>query len=202
MPNIRCTLDPESLNIILLKRIRGYLLETLNLLSGGEIYQLPYDDIKIFFKNHSRAARKKGRASQAVASSYSSNTSNMLEEFKSEMLQTLTLQIDTMQIKWKQGEVERSLAIFCPRCIRRYPRNECPLNLIEICSVCEENQSTNKYPSLPGLKVVYQGTKGVTKQLCYINQRRPHGPRPYQQVMQGSSYSYYNHNQNTFVPPW
>jgi len=103
----RCTLDPESLKLVLLRGIREALLQTLNLLSRGDIYQLPYDDIKTVFKNHSRAARKKGRASQALASSSSSNTSikseigNMLEDFKNEMLHTLAQPMDTMQIKMK-----------------------------------------------------------------------------------------------------
>lgn len=46
-----------------------------------------------------------------------------------------------------------------------------------------KNHYTDKCPSLLGLKVVYQGTEEVTEQLCYINQRRPQGPRPYQQGM-------------------
>ena len=33
----RCTLDPESLKIFLLRGIREGLIETLNLLSGGDI---------------------------------------------------------------------------------------------------------------------------------------------------------------------
>ena len=103
----------------------------------------------------------------------------MLEDFKSEMLQTLSLQMDTMHIKRKQEEVDKALAIFCPKCTKRHPRNEYLLNSIEIWSVYEENHSKNKFPSLPGLKVVYQGAEGVTEQLCYINQRRPHGHRPY-----------------------
>lgn len=137
------------------------------------------------FKNHLREARKKGRGSQPVASSSSSNTSikcesgNMLEYFKSEMMQTLSLKMDTMQIKRKQEKEERALAIFCPRCTRRHPRNECALNLIDIYFVCEENHSTDRFPSLLGLKVVYHGTERVTEQLCYINQRRPHRPQPY-----------------------
>jgi len=59
------------------------------MLFGVDIYQLPYDNIKTIFKNHSRAARKKVRSSQALAISSSSTTSikneigNMLEEFKS-----------------------------------------------------------------------------------------------------------------------
>ena len=93
----RCTLDPESLKLVLLRGVREDIIDTLNLLAGGEIYQLPYEDIKTVFRNHSRAARKKGRGSQPMVNPFSSNTSikgeigNMLEDFKSEMLQTLVL---------------------------------------------------------------------------------------------------------------
>jgi len=131
------------------------------LLVGGDIYQLPYEDIKIVFRNHSRAVMKKSRGSQPVVNTSSSNSSikneigNMLEDFNSEMLQTLALQMDTMHIKRKQEEAKRALAIFCPRCTRKHPRNECPLTSIEIFSVCEENHSIYKCPSLPGPKAVY-----------------------------------------------
>jgi len=77
------------------------------------------------------------------------------------MLQTLAMQMDTLHIKRKQEEAERALAIFFPRCTRRHPKNEFPLNSIEVCLVCEENHSTDKCPSLPRLKVVYQGVEGV-----------------------------------------
>jgi len=56
-----------------------------------------------------------------MASTTSSNSSikgeigNMLEYFKSEMLQTLALQLDTMNIRRKQEEAERVLAISCLR---------------------------------------------------------------------------------------
>ena len=104
----------------------------------------------------------------------------MLEDFKSKIRQTIAIQMDTRHIKRKQEEVERELTIFFPRCTRRHPRNECPLNMIEICSACEENHSIDKFSSPCGRNVMYQGTEGVNEQLCYINQRRPHGPRPYQ----------------------
>ena len=97
----KCTLDPESLKLVLLRGIRKDMLETINMLYGGDIYHLSYDDIKTILKNHSRAARKKGRASQALVSSSPSTKSinnligNMLEDFKSEMLHTFSLQMDT-----------------------------------------------------------------------------------------------------------
>ena len=79
----KCTIDPKSLKLVLL---RGDLLDNLHLLAGGDIYQLPYDDINTIFRNHSRAARKKGRGSQPMVSPSSSNSSikgeigNMLED--------------------------------------------------------------------------------------------------------------------------
>ena len=71
----RCTLDPESLKLVLIRGIREDLLETLNMLLGGDIYKLSYGDIKTVFKNHSRATKKKGRVTQDLANSSSSNTS-------------------------------------------------------------------------------------------------------------------------------
>jgi len=143
----RCTLYLESLKLFLLRGIGQDILETQNMLFGGDIYQLPYNNIKIVFRNHSRVARNKGRASQYFASSSSSTTSienevrNMLGEFKSEMLQTFAMQMDTMQIKREKEEAKRALAIFCPKCTRTHPRNECPLNVIDVSSVYEENHS-------------------------------------------------------------
>ena len=93
----RCTLDPKALKLVLLRGVREDLLDTLNLLARGDIYLLPYESINTVFRNHSRAARKKGRGSQPMVSPSSSNSfikgeiGNMLEDFKSEMLQTLAL---------------------------------------------------------------------------------------------------------------
>ena len=161
--------------LVLLRGVREDILDTLHMLAGGDIYQLPYEDIKIVFRNHSRASRNKGRSSQPMASTSSSNSSikgeigNTLEDFKSEILQTLALQLDTMNIRRKQEEAERSLAIFCPRCTRKHPRNECPLSIIEVCLFFEENHAIEKCPSLLGLKAVYQGGEAMPEKLYFIN---------------------------------
>ena len=97
-----CTLDPDSLKLVLLRGISEEMIETLNMLSGGDIYQQPYEKIKTIFRNHSRAFRKKGRVSQSTSNTPSSSTfikheiGNMLEDFKSDMLHTFALQMDTM----------------------------------------------------------------------------------------------------------
>lgn len=64
------------------------------------------------------------------------------------MLHTFALKMETMKIKKKQEESERALAIFFPRCTKRRPKNECPLNVLEIYSVCEENHVIEKFPSI------------------------------------------------------
>ena len=106
----KCTLDPESLKLVLLRGVPKDLLDTLHLLVGGDIYQLHYDDINTVFRKHSRATRKRGRGSQPLANTSSSSSSlrsefeNRLEDFKSEMRQTLAMQMDTLHIKRKQEE--------------------------------------------------------------------------------------------------
>lgn len=72
--------------------------------------------------------------------------------------------------------------------------------MIEVYDICEEKYSIEKCPSLSRVKVVYQMNEGVIEQLCYVNQRRPHGPQSYQQGMQGSPHAYYNPNQTTSFP--
>lgn len=109
------------------------------------------------------------------------------------------MQMDTLQIQKKQEQDERALAIFCPRCTRKHPRNECPLHSVKVCFVYEEDRPTNQCMSLPEFKAMYQGDEGVTEPLYFMNQRRPHGPRPYQQGMQGTSQTYYNPNQSTHI---
>lgn len=54
----------------------------------------------------------------------------------------------------KQEEEERYLAILYPRCTRTNPQNEFPLNVIEVFLSYEQNHSTDKCPSLLGLKFV------------------------------------------------
>eukprot|EP00253_Pinus_taeda_P030064 PITA_30064 len=47
------------------------------------------------------------------------------------MRQTIAMKLDTLRIQQKKEEAERALAIFCPRCTRKHPKNECPLQSVE-----------------------------------------------------------------------
>ena len=56
-----CTLDPRSLKLLLILGIREEVIETLNMLSGGDIYQLPYGDINIVILSLGTTLEKLGR---------------------------------------------------------------------------------------------------------------------------------------------
>jgi len=79
----KCTLDPKSLKLILIRGVPKDLVHT----ARGDIYQLPYDEIKIVFRNNSRAARKRGRGNPLSASATFSKHefTNQIEDLKSEV---------------------------------------------------------------------------------------------------------------------
>jgi hypothetical protein len=61
---------------------------------------------------------------------------NLLDDFKTKMINSFASQIDTLQIKQKQAEAEKELSIFCPKCRDKYPKRECPLNSVQVCLIC------------------------------------------------------------------
>jgi hypothetical protein len=78
-------------------------METLNLISNRDIYQLYYDDIKRIFKKLSRSSRKKGRSSRGLISPSSNPTTHikhelggLIEDMKTDILHSLEIQMDTM----------------------------------------------------------------------------------------------------------
>jgi hypothetical protein len=108
-----CTLDEDSLELVLLKGVREDLMETLNLLSNGNIYQMYYGDIKQTFKNHSRSSRKKGRNSREMVPESSkpynprkNESGGLIEDMKIDILHYLSMQMDTLQIKKKPEEAK------------------------------------------------------------------------------------------------
>jgi len=70
------------------------------------------------------------------------------------------------------------LAIFYATCRKKHPRGECSLNNVVICAICTDNHPMDNCPSLLGLKAVYEGNEGTTKQLCTLATKKPWQPRP------------------------
>jgi hypothetical protein len=128
----------------------------------------------------------------------------MLEDFKTDILSSLSFQLDTPQMKKKKEEKERALTIFCPKYRMKYPWKECLLDQIEVCGICSEDHATCNYPSLLGLKDIYQKAE-ESEQLCFVSQKRPLQPRPQGMIQDQSQYfnSYWTNPSMQYTSqPW
>lgn len=99
-------------------------------------------------------------------------------------MSTLSSQLDVLQEKQKQMEVEKTMSIFFPQCKKKNPLKECPLNIVETCVICERSNSTSTCPYLPRLKEVLQGENEEVDQMYFMGERKPWQPRP-QNMNQG-----------------
>ena len=81
---------------------------------------------------------------------------NLLENFKTDILGTLKMQLDVLQAKQKQAISEKNLAIFCPRCRKKHNQRECPLDMVHTCAIYTKDHAMDQCPSLPGLKAIYK----------------------------------------------
>jgi Fe-S-cluster-containing hydrogenase component 2 len=79
-----------------------------------------------------------------------------LENFKIDILSTISNQLDTLKLKKKQEE-EVSLEIFCHRCRKKHSEKECPLNAIEICGLCILEHLTSECPNFPKIQAMSRG---------------------------------------------
>jgi hypothetical protein len=103
-------MDLESLKLVLLGGVREELMENLNLLENGDIFHLSYEKINKVFKNYSKDGSKNNRdCGCVVAHSLMEATTNLtkyeigtlLEDMNTNILHSLAIQLDNMQIKRK-----------------------------------------------------------------------------------------------------
>ena len=67
---------------------------------------------------------------------------NLLENFKTKMMSSISSEIDVLREKQKQAVEDLTLGVFCPRCRKNHPLKEFPLDKIELCQLCELNHDT------------------------------------------------------------
>ena len=120
-------------------------VETLNIMGKGDIYQESYADIIDFcirsskgntglkVAEHDVITRENKTSNESVTRA---EIGNLLEDFKTYILGTLTTQFDIMQAKQKQAEAEKNLEILCPRCRKKHSHKECSLDVIKVCAIC------------------------------------------------------------------
>ena len=97
----------------------------------------------------------------------------MLDEFKTEILGSLSEQLDTLKIQNMQKAEAKTLAIFCPKCRKKHALRECLLDakVVETCMICSESHETKDCPSIPGLKTVFQEDPNSVESLCFVSRR-------------------------------
>ena len=139
-------LSKDTKRTILLRAIRLEYLEILNLIGGGDISKLGYDDVCEICHRYSRGNSKVGGGTRDTASRFvkslvgagvtRAEMSNLFENFKTDILSTLSSQLDVLYVKKKQEkqeELEKALVMFCSKCRKKHALRDCPTDSIEIC---------------------------------------------------------------------
>jgi len=164
----------------MIKGMKDQWIETLNIMGKSNICQEDYANIIDLCIRCSRGSTilKPARRDAITRDNKASGGSvtraeigNLLEDFKMDILETLTTKLDIMQAKQKQVEAEQNLVIFCPRCRKKHSHKECPLDIVQTCAICIKEHATKNYPSLPGLKAVFKEAKEEAKPVYLLNQR-------------------------------
>jgi hypothetical protein len=198
------TLPGEVLKATLIKGMKDEWVEMLNLMGKGDIYQETYDDIVLLCIRCSRGSSRTRSGMRIPLTRNNNITSggvtrdevgNLLENFKTDILSTLTTQLDVLQAKQKKTEAEQTLAIFFHRCRRKHGPRDCPLDVVRVCAICTKDHDTEQCPSLPGLKVVFREAEEETEPLYLMAQRRQWQNRPPNTLQDPSSFFSGQYNQ-------
>ena len=154
-------------------------------MGAKDISLLPFDDISILCQKYSYIKAKHGksvrdtRVNKSVLGRVTRiELGNLLENFKTDILGTLSSQLDIIKFKKRQEEENLVLSIFCSKCQKRHPLKQCPLNTVSICGICVEDHAMEDYPSLPGLQVVFKQGNDLVPPPLQTTQRRAWQQRP------------------------
>ena len=143
-----------------------------------DIFQLTFEEISNLCIKYSRSKAKNGKGigdtrinKSALGGVTRVELGNLLENFKTNILSTLSSQLDTIKTKLKQDEENAILTIFCSKCRKRHSLMECPLNTMIICGFCIDKHQTVNCPSFPELQTIFKVENEDT------SQRKPWKPR-------------------------
>ena len=157
----------DVLKIILLRRIRDDFLDMLNLLGEGDISKEYFKKIMELCKRYSRGSSRNNRwdkrdklerdvfdrtQKSSNGGAAHAEIGNLLENFKTEMMSSISSKIDVLKAKQKQAVEDLTLGVFCHRCRKNHLLREFPLDKVEVCQLCELNHDMKECLSLPQVK--------------------------------------------------
>ena len=87
-------------------------------------------------------------------------------------MSSISLEIDVLREKHKQAVEDLTLGVFYPKCRKKDPLKEFPLNKVEVCHLCELNHDTKEFPSLPQVKAVLQVPTPDVELAYFIPQKK------------------------------
>jgi len=148
-------LPDQVLKTTLIKGRKEQWVETLNIIDKGDIYQEIFAHIIDLCIASSRGSTRLKPAEHDMITRDRKvpggglthpKIGNLLEDFKTDILRTLTMQFNITQAKQKKAQAEQNLAIFCSRCKKKHNHKECLLDTIQVCAICTKDHSIESYP--------------------------------------------------------
>ena len=61
------------------------------------------------------------------------------------MMSYISSQLDVLREKLRQAKQDLALGVFCPKCIKKHPLRECPLDKVEVCVLCDLDHDTKEF---------------------------------------------------------
>ena len=118
-------------------------MESMDLMSKGNVTQKTWNDIKEICQNYSRATMKKGSGLKSLPHKTNvrlgvSNMelSNLLSNFKKDIKNDVPAQLDTMQAQRKKDEANSILTKFFSHCKKRKKNYTCKTIAIVMHNQC------------------------------------------------------------------
>ena len=85
------------------------------------------------------------------------------------MINSISSQLNVMREKQKEVAEDMVLGVFFPKCRKKHPLRECPLDKVEVCGLCELENDTKDCPSFPKAKAVFEASTVDTEKACFIS---------------------------------
>ena len=85
---------------------------------------------------------------------------------------SISLEIDVLRENKKQAVEDLILGVFYPKCRKKNPLKEFPLDKVEVCQIFELNHDTKECPSLPQVKEILQASNLDVEPTYFIAQKK------------------------------
>ena len=94
------------------------------------------------------------------------------------------------------------LGVFFPKCRKKHPRRECPLDKVEVCGLCGLEHEIKDSPSLTKAKEVFQSSNVDIEKACLISQKKPWKPQIQGINLDPTPFNSWNNVNDKFPPQY